>query len=183
MLPMRYVVLGISGSGKTTLARQIAQTFALPHIELDALHWEPSWQMVSKPEFRGRVKAATTADAWVVDGNYSKSRDIVWGRATHLIWLDYSFPRVFRQILWRTLCRVFTQEKLWNDNRESLRHVLARDGIVWWMISTYQQCRQEYLVLLRSDAFSHLTVYRFRKPKDAATWLQAFTAKTVLRTQ
>lgn len=60
---------------------------------------------------------------------------------------------------------------------------LGRNGIVWWMISTYQQHRQEYPVLLHSDAFSHLTVYRFRKPKDAATWLQAFTAKTVLRTQ
>ena len=96
---LRLVVIGVSGSGKTTFAGQIARKLSLPHIELDALYWEPDWQASSRPVFRGRVQAATAAEAWVVDGNYSHSRDIVWSRASHLVWLDYSLPRV----MWREL--------------------------------------------------------------------------------
>jgi adenylate kinase family enzyme len=116
---MRLVVIGVSGSGKTTLARQIARTLALPHVELDALYWEANWQAASRPVFRGRVQEATAGDAWVVDGNYSQSRDIVWSRATHLAWLDYGLISVMARVLWRTACRLFSQQELWNGNQSA----------------------------------------------------------------
>ena len=81
----RYVVIGTSGSGKTTLARQIAEQMGIPHIELDALHWEPGWIGATPEVMHQRVEAAIAAPAWALDGNYSRTRDIVWRRATHLI--------------------------------------------------------------------------------------------------
>ena len=122
---MRLVVIGVSGSGKTTLARQIARTLDLPHVELDALYWEANWQAASRPVFRGRVQEATAGDAWVVDGNYSQSRKIVWSRATHLAWLDYGLISVMGRVLWRTACRLFAQQELWNGNRESVRGIFG----------------------------------------------------------
>ena len=41
---MRIVVVGTSGAGKTTLARRIAALLMLPHIELDAINWQPGWR-------------------------------------------------------------------------------------------------------------------------------------------
>ncbi len=41
-LGQRIVVVGTTGSGKTTLAAQLALIAGCPHIELDALHWEPN---------------------------------------------------------------------------------------------------------------------------------------------
>ena len=41
---MRIVVIGASGAGKTTLARWIAGQLGLPHIELDAINWQPGWR-------------------------------------------------------------------------------------------------------------------------------------------
>jgi adenylate kinase family enzyme len=73
----RISVVGTTGSGKTTLARQVAQHFQIPHIELDALHWEPSWTAALPQVLRNRVTEALSGERWVVDGNYSAVRDIV----------------------------------------------------------------------------------------------------------
>jgi adenylate kinase family enzyme len=96
----RVVVVGTSCSGKTTLARQLSQMLGVPHIELDAVHWLPNWQPRPTDEFRRLVAEAVARESWVMDGNYSSTaRDIVWDRATTLIWLNYPFRVVF----WRAL--------------------------------------------------------------------------------
>ena len=81
----RFAVAGTSCSGKTTLARRIAALYGIPHIELDAIYWGPNWKPSAIDEFRSAVEIETSNDRWVIDGNYSKVRDIVWERATHLI--------------------------------------------------------------------------------------------------
>ncbi|CAG0943910.1 partial gluconokinase, partial [Anaerolineae bacterium] len=93
----RISVVGVTGSGKTTFARQLAQRLGYPHIEMDALHWEPNWVQAPWDVFRARVDLALHGDTWVIDGNYSRARDIVWERADAVIWLDYALPLV----LWR----------------------------------------------------------------------------------
>src|SRR5215470_14691924 len=99
--PRRVVVVGSSGTGKTTMARQLAHTFACPHIELDALYWGPNW--TPRGDFVDRVRKATAVERWVADGNYRIVRDYLWGRATALVWLNYSFPVAFGRALKRTL--------------------------------------------------------------------------------
>lgn len=173
----RYVVVGTSGSGKTTLARQIAERLAIPHIELDALHWDPNWTSVGAEVMGARVSEAIQSDGWALDGNYSKVRHLIWQRATHLIWLDYSFPLVFWRIFSRTLWRAITRQELWNGNRESLRLMFSRESILLWVITTYGRRRREYPELLARPEYSHLTVFRFRTPKETERWLIALQQK------
>ncbi len=89
----RVVVIGTSCSGKTTFASQLADELAIAHTELDVLHWLPDWQMRPIEEFRLLVAEVAAQDLWVIDGNYSKVRDIIWPRATHLVWLNYPFRK------------------------------------------------------------------------------------------
>src|SRR5688500_11093833 len=121
----RIAVVGSTGSGKSTLAGTLARRLGVEHVELDALYWDPGWAAAPRELFRERAAAALPADGrWVVDGNYRPVRDISWGRADTLLWLDYPLPLVFwrlaRRVFWRGLARV----ELYNGNRERLREHL-----------------------------------------------------------
>jgi hypothetical protein len=51
----RISVVGTSGSGKTTTAAQIAKRLGIPHVKMDALHWEPNWTEVPFEVFCERL--------------------------------------------------------------------------------------------------------------------------------
>lgn len=117
----RIIVIGTTGSGKTTLARAIACRLRLPHGEQDAWNHLAGWQEAPLPQFRVAVDTFTAQPGWVMDGNYSKARDIGWARADTLVWLDYPAQVVFWRVLTRTLRRVVGRQELWNGNRETWR--------------------------------------------------------------
>src|SRR6266571_7794353 len=77
----RVSVVGSSGSGKSTLASELAARLHVPHVELDAIFHQPGWTPLPEEEFTAAVAAAVAADGWVVDGNYSAVRPLVWARA------------------------------------------------------------------------------------------------------
>lgn len=169
----RIVVLGATGSGKTTFAEEIGQRLGLPHIELDALHWNANWTPADKQEFQSRIIRALVGEQWVVDGNYSVARDLIWSRATTLVWLDYSFPRTFWRLARRTVRRIATRETLWSDNRESVRSAFfSSDSIFFWLFKSYWKMRREYPVLFKQPEYAHLEVRHFRSPQEARVWLQ-----------
>ena len=173
----RISVVGTSGSGKTTTAAQIAQRLNIPHVELDALHWEPNWTEAPLDIFRERVAQALSGDAWAVDGNYGKTRDIVWGRADTVVWLDYALPVIMWQLLCRTVRRSVTQEELWSGNRETLGKALfSRESILRWALQTYKRRRREYPVLLGKPENAHLATIRLRSPRETRQWLTSLTS-------
>jgi adenylate kinase family enzyme len=85
----RIVVIGTSGTGKSTLARRLGRLLDLPVVEMDSLYHLPDSQSRPDDEFRVMSLEATAGDRWIVDGNYSQSRDVVWPKAEMVIWLDY----------------------------------------------------------------------------------------------
>ena len=168
----RISVVGTCGAGKTTVARALAKRLGFAHVELDALSWGPNWTMRPDDAFRAAVAAAAAGERWVVDGNYSKVRDIVWARADTVVWVDYSFPRVFSQLVRRTLRRAFTREELWHGNRESLRmSLLSRESILLWAIKTHRRRHREYSELLARPENKRIVVVRLRCPRETARWL------------
>jgi adenylate kinase family enzyme len=168
----RISVVGTCGAGKTTVARALAERLGFVDIELDALSWGPDWTMRPDDVFRAGVTNAAAEDRWVIDGNYSKARNTVWARADTVVWLDYSFARVFTRLLWRTLRRAFTREELWHGNRESLRmSLLSRESILLWAIKTHRRRHREYSELLARPENKHLVVVRLRCPRETARWL------------
>jgi len=149
----RVVVVGTSGSGKTTLAAAIASRTGAPNVELDALHWQPGWTPAPREELRATIDAFTSRPRWVVDGNYDSLRDIVWPRATLIVWLDYPFPIVFARVVRRTVSRIVTRQELFSGNRESFRQsFLSRHSVILWMLTTFRRRRRTYAARMRASA-------------------------------
>ena len=168
----RITVVGTTGSGKTIMAREISARLGVPYVELDALFWGANWSETPREIFRERVDLALRGNAWVVDGNYSKVRDIVWGRADTLIWLDYPLWLILWRLLWRTTTRVISGEELWNGNRESFREAFfSKKSLFVWALKTYRKLRRDYPRLIQEPQYMHLQMVRLLTPREATVWL------------
>ena len=171
----RVVVGGETSAGKTTFSRSLAGRLGVPAIELDALFWGPGWSRPAPEAFRARVAAAVAADAWVVDGNYSVVRDLVWQRADTFIWLDPPFRVLLWRLFRRTNRRIRTGEELWSGNRERFGNAyLSRDSLYVWLIRAHPRHRRDWPVAIARHP--HLRVLRFRSAREAAAWLDTVVA-------
>ena len=168
----RIVIFGSTGSGKTTLANRLAHTLELPHIELDALYWGPNWTELPDEEFRQRVQTALSGSRWVIDGNFSQVRDITWGRATDLVWLDYSLLLIWSRLFRRALKRILQKVELWNGNRESWRgQFFSRDSLFLYAYTSRKRHHIIYPAVLAQPDYAHLQVQRFHSPRETESWL------------
>lgn len=165
--PARISVVGVSGAGKSTVARLAAARLGVPHIELDAIQHGPNWRQTPEAEFRAAVAKLVAGDAWVIDGNYRKVRDLVWGRATLVVWVDPSKPLVMAQVLWRSFARAVTRQELWNGNRERIREWIDPEHPISWAWRTYRAQRAEHEGLIASHWI------RLRSRRDIASWLDS----------
>lgn len=166
----RVSVVGVSGAGKSTLARQLAHTLGVPHVELDGIYHQPNWTPLDPEEFAQKVREVAAGPAWVIDGNYSSIRYIVWARADTVVVLDLPRWRVMSQLLARTLRRAITGEELWNGNREHLRNLVSRDperNILLWSWTTHAKNRRRYRDPARDPRWSALTFRRVRSRREA----------------
>ncbi len=177
-LPQRVWVCGLSGSGKTTVARRVANVLGVPHVELDALHWRhrPDWGMPSDEEFLPEVREATAGDAWVVEGNYSRSRDIYWPRVELLVWLDLPLLTACWRVFLRTLRRVRRKDQLlWGVQRETVRSALLTwDGLVLWNLRVYRRRYRTYTGLMQEARVRGTEVVRLRSQREVDAWLREF---------
>ena len=169
----RTVVVGTTGSGKTTFGRQLAALTSAPFIELDAIHWLPNWTPIEDEAFRQDIAQLIVADSWIIDGNYSLVRDMIWQRATAIIWLDYPLPLVLWRLFWRTLHRTLTQKRLFNENRESFfTHFFTRESLFLWALKSHLNRRQRYDRHFANNDFANATPIVFHKPAHATAFLE-----------
>jgi len=138
----RVVVQGTSGSGKSTLSAALARAMGVNCLELDGIYHQGNWTPLEIEEFRGRVESFVEQPGWVVDGNYSHVRDILWPLASVILIIDLPKRVVMTRVIKRTLLRIVKREELWNGNHESWRNALSRDptrNIVLWAWNSHEK--------------------------------------------
>ena len=170
----RVVVIGSSCAGKTTFARELARVRGCPRIELDELYWSADWTPKPQDEFLRLLARDVEQPCWVADGNYSAARQVLWPRATTIVWLNYGLARVLWRGLRRTLARCLFGVVLYHGNRESLRRSFAsRESILLWIVTTFHRRRRDFDALRASGRFAHVTWHEVTSPAQARDLLRA----------
>ena len=172
----RVSVVGNSGSGKSTVAARLAAQLGARYTELDAVNHQPDWTPLPVEEFRRQVTALTAGESWVVDGNYSAVRDIVWARADTVVWLDLPRWIVMKRVTIRTLGRVVRRLELWNGNRERWRNIFTLDkdeSVILWSWTQHAKYHDRYEAARRDPANAHLRFVQLRTPREIAAFLRA----------
>jgi hypothetical protein len=145
-------------------------------LNLDALYWGQGW--TPRPDCEQDTLAVARQSRWVIDGNYSRVRDIVWGRCTAIVWLDYSFARVFAQAFRRTVRRVVIGERLYGGNRETIRETLFdAEAPLWLVVRTHGRRRREFPELFGRPEYRHACVIRLRTPGATEQFLAEASAR------
>jgi len=144
---MRIHVVGLSGSGKTTLARRLSAALGIEHIELDGIHHQAGWTPLPPDAFRQAVRQRLDQPSWVVDGNYQAVRPLVWERVDTIVWLDLRRRVVFPALVARSLRRGWSQEELWNGNRENPWSLLSprkEENLLLWAAHKWPRYQSFY---------------------------------------
>ena len=175
--PVRRVsVVGTSGSGKSTLGAALAARLGVDFLELDSVFHQPGWVPLPREEFRERVAVAVAGERWVIDGNYSMVRDLVWARADTVVWLDLPKRTVMRQVIWRSFRRAAARVELWNGNRERWRNFFALDkeeSIISWTWQTHATTRAKFEAAMGDPGNSHLEFVRLTTPAAVRRFLRS----------
>ena len=121
------------------------------------MYWQENWTLRKSEELCELVAAAIATDRWVIDGHGASAKMMIWQRATHIIWLNYPFVRVFRHMLRRTIQRAWTREVIFSGNQISLRQsFFSKDSILLYMLQNFSAKRRELRGYL--DEYSELQV-------------------------
>ena len=173
----RISVNGSSGSGKSTLCRRLADVTGAPHVELDAIFHQPGWTPLPTDEFVRVLGERIAGECWVVDGNYeTHSRGIVWEVADTIVWLDLPLGLVMRQVIGRTLRRIWYREELWNGNRERWTNLFdprPAENVILWSLTRHRRKRRRMLAAMEDPRWRHARFVRLRSHAD----IDAFVAE------
>ncbi len=99
----RVLVIGSGGAGKSTLSKRLGEILDIDVIHLDRLYWRPNWQEVPKDEWQTIVEELISRDSWIMDGNYSATREMRIRACDTVIFLDIPRRICLYRILKRTL--------------------------------------------------------------------------------
>ena len=169
---MRRVALisSASGNGKTTLGRALAEKLGVPFVELDALVHGPNWQETTDEDLRRLVEPVLRQEGWVIDGTYlRKLGPIVLDSADTVVWLDLPTRVWLPRLLRRTARRVSGRERMWNDNRESLKTAFwGRESLFGYALIQQPIRRREW-----PGELARYPVVRLRSQAEIERWLAA----------
>ncbi len=172
----RVSVVGNAGAGKSRFAQRLAAELGARWVELDAIHHLPNWEPIDPGNFYEVVDKIASTEAWVIDGNYRSVvvEGPVWQHADTVVWLDLPRRTVVRQVIVRSLRRVVRRERLWNNNQESVRNLLAWDphlSIIRWAWTQHGKYQRRFGSAMASAELRRLEFVRLTSRREAEAFL------------
>ena len=156
----KVIVLGCSGSGKSVFARRLQERTGLPLICLDNLWWKPDRSHISRDEFDAVLAEVLRTDAWIIDGDYSRTYETRIRACDTVFFLDYG----------EEVCMAGIRERVgkvrpdmpWVENR--------LDPELVELVQNYRRDNRP-VVLELLERYSDREIHTFRSREEAERWL------------
>jgi len=153
----RVVIVGSGGAGKSTLAARLADVTGLPVIHLDREFWRPGWVRTPNAEWDARVEELLAGDAWILDGNYSRTMERRFAAADTIVLLD--LPT--HVCLWRALRRsVLGRRRRRADLADGCSERIDLEFLRWIWRFRRQQLPEIMRRIAALDGRQHVAVLR-----------------------
>ena len=143
----KIVIIGTCGSGKTTLGSQLAKKLNIPFTDLDELYWLPNWTIRPPEECGALIEEAVAPSEWIICGNQSKYRHLIWPKADTIIWLDLPLHILFWRLLKRGIQQMASGQTICNGNKQNTYRLL---WILQWVFRRYWLNKKRYAALMKS---------------------------------
>ena len=164
----KVLVIGAGGAGKSTLARRLGAALKLEVIHLDKFYWRPGWVKPADDEWRREIAALIARDAWVMDGNYTRTLAQRLAACDTVIFLDFARTVcLWRVIKRRILYRASTRPDMAAGCPEQLELEFIR-----WVWNYARHSRPTVVARLAEHAQGRQIIH-LRKPAEVERFLAA----------
>lgn len=142
----RIMIFGRPGSGKSTFAHYLSAKTKLPLHHLDKYFFVSNWVERDYESFMLIQEALVNEDAWIIDGNSTKSLETRWSKADLVLYFNYNRLTC----LYRLVKRLFYPAKHINDRAENCEEKLEMKLIQYMLTfddrvkDTIYNLRQKY---------------------------------------
>ena len=84
----KAIVLGCPGSGKTTFSLKLHKATGIPLFHLDGIWHRADRTHITREEFDAKLEEIFAMDAWIIDGDYSRTMEWRMQHADTIIVFD-----------------------------------------------------------------------------------------------
>lgn len=158
----KIVILGCPGAGKSAFALQLRRRTGLPLIHLDNLWWKADRTHVSREEFDRALAAVLDTDAWILDGDYSRTYEPRLRACDAVIFLDYD----------EAVCLEGVRARVGKPRPDIPWMEEALDPRFVEEVKRYR-AKNRPVVLRLLERYEDKERYRFCSREQAADWLNA----------
>lgn len=171
----RINVVGTSGSGKSTVAKKLSGALSIPYVEMDQIFWGQDWHWPSDEKFFNDLRKNIAPDKWILDGNYTRTLSIKWEKVQMVVWIDLPLKKTLFQAITRAFKRSISGKEIWPNtgNKESFRKsFFSKDSIILWTLKTYKKVKQQYVLHMNNEKYSHIKFVRLTSHKEIDEFLE-----------